>query len=77
MKTIEYLNQRQVAEKVRKSSETIARWRDQGRIPKPDAYVGGTQGMWLEKTIDEWIKRRKVGEKKIREAMERIGEGKP
>lgn len=55
MKPIKYLNQREVADKVGVSRETIARWSYQGKLPKPDAVVGYS-GAWLEKTIDEWMK---------------------
>ena len=62
MTAIEYLNQREVAEMAGVSRETIARWRYQGRMPKPDAYIGGTQGAWLEETIDEWMRSKTYGE---------------
>ena len=56
---------------VGKSRETMARWGLQGRMPKPDAIVGDTQGAWLEDTIDEWMRSKTYGEwintKKIRE----------
>lgn len=73
MKPIQYLNQRDVADIVGMSRETIARWRDQGRLPKPDAIVGirGARGVWLKKTIDKWLRSKTYREwviaKRIRE----------
>lgn len=52
-----YLTQRDIADRLGLSPNTIASYYRKGMLPEPDALVGigkrGTHG-WLAETIDEW-----------------------
>ena len=58
--TIEYLGPAEVAAYVARkhgkelAAETIRSYASKGRMPVPDARIGGNAG-WLPETIDRWV----------------------
>ena len=57
---IEYLDSKQVGERVGLAHQTIRQMRVRGQMPDPDAMIGRAVG-WLPRTVDEWIAARNSG----------------
>lgn len=57
---IEYLDSKQVGERVGLAHQTVRQMRARGKMPDPDAMIGRAVG-WLPETVDEWIKERNSG----------------
>lgn len=60
--TIRYLSLNGFAKRAGLSRSTLVSYRHQGRLPEPDAIIGGegrggTHG-WLTETIDHWMANR-------------------
>lgn len=60
---IRYLSLNGFAQRVGISRGTLVQYRHQGRIPEPDAIIGGNQGRgavygWLPGTVDYWASHR-------------------
>lgn len=60
--TIRYLSLNGFAKRAGLSRSTLVSYRHQGRLPEPDAIIGGegrggTHG-WLAETIDHWMANR-------------------
>lgn len=65
--TVEYLSLNGFAHRVGLSRGTLVQYRKQGRIPEPDAVIGGNGSAviygWLPQTVEYW-------------ASHRVGQGK-
>ena len=57
---IEYLDSKQVGERVGLAHQTVRQMRARGQMPDPDAMIGRAVG-WLPATIDRWQASRKTG----------------
>ena len=57
---IEYLDSKQVGERVGLAHQTVRQMRARGQMPGPDAMIGRAVG-WLPATIDRWQASRKTG----------------
>ena len=57
---IEYLDSKQVGERVGLAHQTVRQMRARGQMPEPDAMIGRAIG-WLPETIDKWIAARNSG----------------
>lgn len=55
--TTHYLTINGIAERLNLSFHTVRSYRDQGRLPEPDAALGEGRAVrygWLPETIDQW-----------------------
>jgi hypothetical protein len=48
----ELLNLGALARRYRRSERTITRWKNDGRLPKPDVLLPGDKPGWFESTIE-------------------------
>jgi hypothetical protein len=53
----ELLNLGALARRYRRSERTITRWKNDGRLPKPDVLLPGDKPAWFETTIERHERR--------------------
>ena len=53
----ELLNLGALAARYRRSERTITRWKNDGRLPKPDVLLPGDKPAWFETTIERHERR--------------------